>query len=702
MKALRYLGYGIGGVLVLLGIALAGVALVVDGAWLKARAERYMKEEKQRTLRIEGEPRLALFPAFSLALGKTSLSERALDREFLSLEAMSVSVGVMPLLAGEVALGEFSISGLKVNLVRAKDGRMNFADLAGAPPQKPDAKPGEPAAPAKLRIGEIRVERAQVSYRDEQTGQELRVADLNLKTGRLDGDTPSEVAYSAHVTGKRPEVDLRAQLAGAASINPARGTFAFSKLEGKVAGHAAALRGLEARISGSVSADPGRAEFKASQLGLNAKGSYEKDAFSLALAAPELAVTGDKAGGQAVTAELKVKGPARNVDARFRLEGVAGSAEALSIGKMLLNLDAAAGGFATKGTVQGSLKANLQKQTLAADLLAKLDDSTIKAKLGAAKFAPLVASFDLAADRLNLDRYMPPKKEAAKPDEPLDLSALKGPTVTGKAQIGALTVRRLKLSNVRAEVKLSGGRLEVSPHSAALYGGSLAGSLTADANGNRIAAKEALQGVNVGPLLRDAAQQDRLEGRANVNLDVTAAGATVAAMKKVLAGTARVELKDGAVKGFNLAESFRDVKSVLGSKSAKAGDATKKTDFSEITASFAIKNGVAHNEDLQGKSPFLRLSGAGDLDIGNNTINYVARASLVATSKGQEGQDLSHLAGVTVPVKLTGALDKPDWSVDYGELAAKSGIGRAVGKVGEAAGGAAGSVRDKIRGLFGR
>ncbi|HEX5611325.1 MAG TPA: AsmA-like C-terminal region-containing protein, partial [Burkholderiales bacterium] len=177
----------------------------------------------------------------------------------------------------------------------------------------------------------------------------------------------------------------------------------------------------------------------------------------------------------------------------------------------------------------------------------------------------------------------------------------------------------------------------------------------------------------------------------------------------------RVELRDGAVKGINIGEAIQDVRSVLGQKSAKGNDPSKRTDFSEITASFAIKNGVAHNSDLQGKAPLFRLGGAGDVDIGNSTINYGAKAALVATSKGQGGRDLSNLAGVTIPVRITGPLDKPDITVDYAELIAKSGagLGRALGTVGGAALGAAGSaggaaagatdaVKDKLKGLFGR
>jgi AsmA protein len=183
-------------------------------------------------------------------------------------------------------------------------------------------------------------------------------------------------------------------------------------------------------------------------------------------------------------------------------------------------------------------------------------------------------------------------------------------------------------------------------------------------------------------------------------------------MKKALAGSGRIELRDGAVKGFSLSETLGNVKSLVGGK-PRTDDPSKRTEFSEITASFAIKGGVARNDDLQGKAPLFRLAGAGDADIGNNAINYVAKASIVATSKGQGGKDLSHLAGVTVPVKLTGPLDKPDWSIDYAELIAKGGAGKVVEKLGGALGGAvggaaggaasgAGAVGQKLKGLFGR
>jgi AsmA protein len=289
---------------------------------------------------------------------------------------------------------------------------------------------------------------------------------------------------------------------------------------------------------------------------------------------------------------------------------------------------------------------------------------------------------------------------------------LKSLNAAGDVRIGALQVQNMKAEQVNAAIKAVGGRLDVNPMSARLYDGTLAGSAAVNANGNTFAVKEKLTGVNVGPLLRDAANKDLLEGRGNVALDVTTAGNTVTALRKALGGTASLALKDGAIKGIDVAGTIRKAQAMLGSKSALEQQAKggEKTDFSELTASFVIRSGVAHNEDLQGKSPLLRLAGAGDIDIGAGTMNYTVKASVVATKTGQGGKDLAQVAGVTVPVHVTGPFEGLKYTVDVGALAAdaaKGALARELerrlggGKAGQTQGQpGGGGVEDALRGLF--
>lgn len=659
MKALKYLLYAVIAMVALAAIALGAAVTIVDGAFVKARLERAMKD-KNRTLKIEGEPKLKLFPVAGIALGATSLSEPGSDKSFVTLDAAEIAVRVAPLLSGEVALEKLNVAGLKANVVRGKDGRMNFADLGGDGGRQESRERSEPP---RLRVAEMNIERAQLTYRDLASGQELTIGELNAKTGRLDGDVAGPVSFSAHISGRRPDLDLRAQAGGALRFNLGRQEIG--------------LDGFTAQL----------------------KGQLDRDTLSAELSAPKVEITPARASGSAVTASVKLAGPQRSVDARLRIAAVEGSATALAIPSLALELAAGLSGKQVKAQAQGSINANLQKRTLDADLTAKLDESAIRAKLGVTDTDPLKAAFDVSVDRIDLDRYLPAREGSSKADEAIDLSALKGKTVTGKLQIGALTVKRVKLENIKAEMKLAGGKLEVAPHSASLYGGTLAGALSADANGNRIQIKETGQNVALGSLLRDAAQKDVLEGRGNLSLDVQTAGVTVPALKKTLSGSARVELKDGAVKGVNLADSARNVKAALGAKQAKP-DPAQKTDFSEMSASFNIKNGVARNDDLKAASPFLRLGGAGSLDIGANAIDYLAKATLVATTKGQGGRAAGDVAGVTIPIKLSGALDNPAWNIDYSGLL--GGVAAGATGVAETIKKGAGGVGDAVRGLFKR
>jgi AsmA protein len=713
MSARKIILYGIGGVVVAGVLAVGAVLVVVDGAFVKDRLVRYMKEEQQRTLSIEGVPKLALYPVLRLELGKAALSERASEQTFVSFEAMRVGVRTLPLLQRRAEVETLAISGLRANIVRRKDGSLNLDDFGrGEPGEKERAE-----APPQVHIAGLSVERAHIAWRDQASGQEIDVADLEVKTGALAADTPSPVSLSANVKGRKPAISVTLALSGSMKLQPARQRFEIAGLK------------------------------------FDAKGNVDRDQLVASFAAPELSVTPDKAAGKAVSGQLSVKGPQRRIEATLKMSALEGSARALAIPALSLELDSTVEGNAVKGSIaspvsgnleantwelpkivanltfsgpaipqksvtlpiQAALKADLAKRTGAVDLATKFDESNIKAKVSASRLAPVVANFDLQVDRINVDRYVA-QKPAGKGDDRVDLSGLRGPTLQGKAAIGALQVQGVKLADVKAEIKLANGRLEVSPHSARLYEGSMAGAFSADANGNRIAVKETLTGVQVGPLLRDYAKKDILEGKGNIALDVQTAGGTVSALKRALAGNARIQLSDGAVKGINLAESFRNFKASLGAKStSSASDARKQTDFSEMSASFNIKNGVAHNEDLKAASPFLRLGGAGDINIGASSIDYLAKATVVATSKGQGGKEASQLAGLTVPVRLTGPLDKPNWSIEYAAIAGdllKSGIklgGAAGGAVGEAAGaaagavgGAAGAIGEKLKGLFGR
>jgi uncharacterized protein involved in outer membrane biogenesis len=350
------------------------------------------------------------------------------------------------------------------------------------------------------------------------------------------------------------------------------------------------------------------------------------------------------------------------------------------------------------------LNANGEKLSLN-PLNAKVDDSQINANLGVTQFSNPVFNFDVRVDKLDADRYItksdqPTAKNSG--DTPIDLSALKKLNAAGQAKIGWLKLANVKTENVDIGLKANGGQVNVQPFSANLYNGNMNGSLIVDARSTpSITFKQTMKHVAVGPLMVDAINNDMLSGTGTVIVDVSTQGNTVNNLKKALQGNASLNLADGALKGVDIAGGIRDLKSkinVFKDKNAAASDKTKKTDFSELTATFAIKNGVAHNDDLAMKAPILRLAkgdSKGDIDIGNQTINYTAKPTVVKSLKGQGGAELDSLEGVGIPLKISGTFSAPKFNLDYTAVAK----GLAQSKVLEKVGGEKGAaVQDLING----
>ena len=358
--------------------------------------------------------------------------------------------------------------------------------------------------------------------------------------------------------------------------------------------------------------------------------------------------------------------------------------------------------------------------TLSGDVTAKLDDSTIKAKFTAAE----PYNFEASIDKLNLDRYLggadkpaaqPEAKKAPEQKKPEAGHAGRPLAAEEHQRKGQAPGRRAGSARPQAGGGERAAQRRQRPrHGRAAFGEALRRHGVRRGGGRCEPQPHLPQGGAEECLHRSrccatSPSRTGLDGRGNVALDVTTAGATVNAMKRALNGTAKVALRDGAVKGVNIAEIVRKARSTLGgSQPAAEGETaagnTQKTDFSELNASFAIKNGVAHNEDLEVKAPLFRLGGAGDINIVNSTLDYLAKASIVATSQGQGGKERDNLAGLTVPVRLTGSFDDLKYEVDFRGMAgqaAKSEVGeklkdRLEERLKDE------KVRDKLKGLLGR
>jgi len=671
----KFIKFGLWAALGMGVLAIAGavaLALTFDPNRYKADLERLAKEHTGRTLKLRGKLELAFFPSVGVKVAGVSFSERRSEQEFVSLESAHASVAVIPLLRGEVIVDAIRISGLRAQVVMGKDGRFNFDDLLqGGEKKSPGPAPAQPQPKGtggeivKFQVSGVNVERSAITYRDLTADSEIALSEVKVATGRIAENAGGKLVLAALARGRNPEFDLKVDLRSDYQIGlPEK--LALSKLDARMAGGAAGMTGLELSAKGDVAFDLLTYQYRSGNLEIAFKGAN---------------------GADALAGELK-------------LSGARGSERTLVVPKFSADVsmtspDLPAAVRTLRIPLSGSVKANFAKQTASAELEGKIDESTLQAKFGLARFTPPRYLFDVNVDRLNLDRYLeaekppPPAapgkseaKPAPKPGEtPIDLAPLRGLDAAGKLQIGALQVRGLKLAEVKAEARVAGGRLDIAPHSANLYGGTVAGALTLEADGNRITLQENLSDVSIGPMTKDVAQRENIEGRGSLAADLVAVGATVEAMKRALNGTMKVHLREGALKGFDALDTLRKAQTLVGAQPSRPADRNARTEFGDLTASFKITDGVARNEDLDLKAPGLKITGAGIIDIGRSRIDYSANPVLVTNAKGQ---------GVGAPVRITGALDNIHYEVNYRSVA--KDIVKQVGR----------SLRDRVKGIFDR
>ncbi len=771
MKILKYTLLALGGLVILIGAVLAYLAVTFNPNLYKPQIVQAVNEKTQRTLKLDGDITLSFWPSIGAKVGKASLSERGSEKQFASVEEARVSVKLMPLLSKQVVVDTVRVKGLRAELVKAKDGKTNIDDLVGAPPGK-EASTAKGAGPAlNIDIAGVEIEDATIGYTDQAAAAKYDLTRLNLKTGRIAPGVPTGVELSVHAQSNKPKLDLQTALKTRLAFDPGR-SLMLEDLSLDAKGTAADITNLALKAKGSAKTNLADGGFTASNLNVAVTGMSGKNALDITIDVPRLELTVDRASGDKISVVAKITGADGVTQATLALPGVEGTGQAFRSAAAGLDLEMKRGDLAVKvklaspitgniksqqlalpqlkasisasgpnvpgksitGELAGSAAVDGAKQSAQANLSGKIADSNLKALVSVTGFAPPGLNFNIDVDQLDVDRYLPPKAVTAapgtsapgtvapkQPEQPFDLAALRDLRANGSLHIGSLKANNVKASNVRMDVKANGGRLEVNPLTAGFYQGSLSSALTVNAAPATptFAAKHNMSGINVGAFLKDLANNDTLEGKGNVTADVTTQGNTVSALKKALSGSAAVKLADGAVKGIDIAGSIRNAKARLGTlrgEQTQASDKSQKTDFSELTATFNIKNGVARNNDLSLKSPLLRVGGEGEINIGEDTLNYLVKASIVGTMKGQDGREVTDLKGVTVPVRVSGPLAAPSFKLDFAAMAtdsAKQAVTDALQKRfggGAAAGDAAkkdggqpgGSTRDKLRGLFGR
>lgn len=713
-KILKYGLLGLVIVLVLIAGAISYFMATFNPNAYKPQIIQLVKDRQQRTLKLDGDIKLTFFPSIGAKIDNISLSEFKSDKEFAAVEKARVSLALLPLLAKQVVVSEVGLSGVKVSIAKFKDGSTNLDDLIGKQEGKAETPPQAEAkagTAVKFDIASVKIEKTELSYRDESTGAQYVLKDLNLKTGRIANGVPSKIMLDAVIQANKPKLDITTKLQTTLTFDLENKLYQVEGLDLQVQGAVFDISNLLVKTNGDASANLARQEFKAKKLEIKINGVKGKDNFDARLDMPALNFTKDKVAADRLTINANLDGELGKMIAVLTLQDMQGDAKSFKSSGLVLDVDFkqpeqafklkmttplvgsleakqinlsnlvfalnATGDRLPNKSVSSEMKGSVQvdagRENVQLNLAGGLLQSQVKAKLALKGFSEPAIRFDVEVDQFDADLYLPKKAAAATaknepaPEQPFDLSALQKLNLEGSLRIGSLKIANVKSSKLRIDVKANKGQINVSPLSANLYQGSMNGSVAVNAAQATptFAVKQNLSGVQLGPLIKDAAEFDMVEGKGNVTVNLTTQGNTVSALKKSLNGNVALNMADGAIKGINLTKLVRGVQNLgqSGGLQTLKPVAEDKTDFNELKASFKVNNGVAHNDDLLVKSQSLRVTGNGDVDIGNSSINYMAKATVAESVDAKGGS-------MTVPVQLNGPFADLKFKVDYGAVVA--------------------------------
>lgn len=681
MKFVKYL---IIGVFLLLVLAVGGLfvaANVIDLNNYKENIQQLARDQTGRELDIAGDIGVSFFPWVGLSLGELSMAnaEQFGQADFVSIDGADVKVKLLPLLKREVEVKTVTLSGLSVDLQRAADGTTNWQDLlaaagSGAEPNSdsqtsPEQSGGQSGGQsgeqsteqqtgpslASIAVSGIEISDANIRWRDAQSGSDARLSGFNLTTGALAPGQPFD--FSTDFSVQSDSAGVSAEIVGGGGITfdleQQRYQLRQLQLSADAAGQSLPNGAMSVSLSSNVDADLAAGTVNAGDLILKALG---------VTLAGDVAVNGLNSEPSVVAAvSSETFNPTELMVALGIEPPLTADANVLKSGKLSAQLQASAAAASLTG------------------LTIAIDDTTLK---GSASLPDLsrelpALRFDLALDRIDLDRYLPPARDAedgadtaatgntpqSDPNEalPLPLELIRQLDIDGTFKVAQIKVANLSASDVSLPVQAKQGVVAANGIAAALYQGGMQAGFALDASTDSPAFKVdyQLNGVEAAPLLQDLLQDDPpISGQANLQSSFNTSGPTVTALISALAGRFNADFNNGSLNGINIGYQLRRAKSLLSASDQPVEAAQVKTDFSALHLGAVIRDGVLFSDDLDIRSPGLRIGGDGRVDLPQQMVDYTLRPKVVGSVEGQGGADLEDLKGLAINIPIRGSFEQ--------------------------------------------
>lgn len=665
MKAIRYVLIAIVALVVLAAAAIAIAMAVIDPNDYKPQIKKVVEENTNLDLILEGDIGWSFIP-LGLELNDV---EATLDGERLvALKQLVAQVDFWSLIAMSPQVDTFVLDGLDARLSINKKGEGNWTRIMPEPADgdakkdKEDVASNTEEAPTKETEGEqdgealnfnvenVQIINAQVHYSDQRDGQTVTLENFTVSASNitLGSEFPLEIGFRVETSKPQFEVDGNIDVRLAA--NEALNDFAVS--------------GLEAVFK--MNGEPFGGKSVTAKLGGSAKANLENETATLSDFTASLA-------NLTLNTNLDVKG----FGDKPTLKGNLAISE-FSLKDLLENMGQPAIETSDEDVLQAiAFSTNIggpAGKPALSELVIKLDDTTFKGS-GSYNLDNGGIVFDLQGDKLNADRYLPPKAEGenkgkeAESDAPtqtadagpegdlLPLDTLRSLLFDIDFGLSELVVSNLTINEIKASTTASKGVLKVDEFSGKLYEGSFGANVKIDARTDtpKWSVNSDVSNVQTLPLLADLAEVTMLAGGANLKVNATTSGNRMSRLSENADGQISFNLAKGEFRKMNLTHMACQGIALVNQDKLTTDNWGDTTPFDDMHGVLDINGNILNNTDLTALIAGMKLEGNGTVDLKQTLVDYELGLRIVGDiHRDNACRVTEYVEDVVIPVECRG------------------------------------------------
>lgn len=665
MKAFKWIFGLLLGLVVLVGVALTVLAMVIDPNDYKDDIRQAALDNAGVELELDGDIGWSFFPWLALELNAVGVGYPE-QPQVGRLQRVEVSLSIPALLQQELQMNRLVLDGLSLNLVQKADGSNNWQPAAtssveAASESTSDTSTGSSteSTPLTLNIEAIEVRNAALSFTDEGNDTRSELAELNLTTGRISTEQaiPLELSFALRqFANDQLQLSTQVELDTDVLLDLTRQHYQLSDLSTRIQLLQGA--GLPAELQAALAATKLDVRLDEQQLAIH----------DLKIESDPVQIDGELNVENFSQPQITGQISSNSINLKQLLEKLGQAVPETANDKALTDLSFSA-------SINGTADAiSLKPLTL------KLDDTQLDGEASLA-LATQAIGLKLKGNDLNVDHYLPPKATAENipkqneedtpanktsqewpKDEIVPLEPLRALNLNAVLDMDSLTVNGIELGQPGLSLSADAGLIQLTRFNAKVFSGQAKASARVDARKAplKVSVNKQLTYLEMGDALQTLANNDTLAGKFSASTDLSMSGQSIHAWVNSLNGNARIQMAEGVINGIDAAQSLCQGINNVSALWVDAEQVDKSTPFADMSASFAIRNGVVSNQDLSAKLDAISVAGKGSVNLPQQTLDYRVGATVENNLFNESCSVNNRLEGLEVPVDCKGSFyDEP-------------------------------------------